>query len=139
MTKQLLLSVLFSLIGLFIDIVKTENAYYIVSIRRNETDKSYDNETGRVQAAIDELVNERMNDIYNIIRNNQDTYILEDGIIDEKLDEFETIPVLVKKRDDIIEESNDETKIESDNEEPEKLVFNFVNKNRPSRRAVTEY
>ncbi|ORY22718.1 subtilisin-like protein [Neocallimastix californiae] len=133
MKKQLLLSVLFALIGLFIDNVKTENAYYIVSIRRNETDKSYDNETGCVQSAIDELVNERMNDIYNIIRNNQDTYILKDGLIDEKLDEFEAIPVLVKKRDDNVEESDDETKIEDEIEEPEKLVFNFVNKNRPSR------
>jgi len=67
-----------------------ENNYYIVSILRNKNDKEYDNESNQVKKDIDKLVNDRMNDIYDIILENKDTYILENDTTDEKLIELTT-------------------------------------------------
>ncbi|OUM61199.1 hypothetical protein PIROE2DRAFT_62659 [Piromyces sp. E2] len=85
-----------------------ENNYYIIGIRRSENDKNFDKESPTVKEAIVELVNERMNNIYDIINNNKDTFIQENGELDEKLNELNTtLPI------------------------PENAKFNFINNNRP--------
>ncbi|ORX80250.1 subtilisin-like protein [Anaeromyces robustus] len=89
-----------------------ENAYYIISIKRNDNDKNFDDESDTVQTQIVELVNDRMNEIYEIIENNMDSYRLENGKMDEKLNEI-TLNSLKKRHYN-------------------KLVkFNFINKSRP--------
>jgi len=108
-------SLFFIIIEIFELIIKVyaENNYYIISIRRSENDKEYDNESEEIQNAIDNLVNDRMNDIYEIIIDNTDTYILENGEKDEKLNELEIISL--KKRNNINKNKK----------------FRFINKNRP--------
>jgi len=69
--------------------VYAENNYYICAVIRDENDKYYDDAGEEVQTAIDELVNERMNDIYTIIKDNRNTYLLDNGEMDEKLIELE--------------------------------------------------
>ena len=51
----------------FIISINAINTNYIVAIRRKKSDKKYDHESLEVQRKIDELVNDRMNDIYEII------------------------------------------------------------------------
>ncbi|ORX52546.1 subtilisin-like protein [Piromyces finnis] len=62
------------------------------------------------------MVNERMNDIYDAISDNKDTFKLEDGKIDEKLNEIETSSLRKRGKN-----SNVKTK------------FLFQNKNRKSK------
>lgn len=113
----------------FITNVLAENYYYIVSIRRNKNDKYYDKATILDQYAIDELVNDRMNDIYDLIFEYKWTYILKNGKDDEKLKEFKT-STLLRKRDGIMN-----NKI---------FKFRFINKNRQNtqfnkyRRSLNE-
>eukprot|EP00833_Pecoramyces_ruminatium_P003419 jgi/Orpsp1_1/1177451/evm.model.c7180000061478.1 len=73
-----------------------KNNYYIISIRRDENDRNYDEATEEIQNEINELVNDRMNDIYNIIYDNKNTFTLENGKIDSKLNEFDLFKL--KKR-----------------------------------------
>ncbi|ORX79055.1 subtilisin-like protein [Anaeromyces robustus] len=91
--------------------VYAKNDHYIVSIMSNLNHKNYDDESQSVQEAIDVLVNDRLNDIYNIIEENKDSYLLENGQMDEKLEELDLIAL--KKR------NNETTK------------FIFVSQNRP--------
>ncbi|ORY22719.1 hypothetical protein LY90DRAFT_707046 [Neocallimastix californiae] len=72
--------------------VCSENCNYIISIRRNESDNNYDDETEEIQSIINALVNDRMNEIYHIIYNNKDSYILKDGTMDKNLKELESFP-----------------------------------------------
>ncbi|ORX78116.1 subtilisin-like protein [Anaeromyces robustus] len=65
--------------------IKNDN--YIVGILRNENDKNYDDVSINIQKEIDEFINDKMNDIYNIIKENKDTY----GKDDEKLNELNSI------------------------------------------------
>jgi len=74
----------------FINKVIAENSYYIVAIQRNEADKNYYNASEQIQNAIDELVNDRMNDMYDIIDENKETFISENGEMDEKLEELKS-------------------------------------------------
>eukprot|EP00833_Pecoramyces_ruminatium_P018640 jgi/Orpsp1_1/1192672/evm.model.d7180000095114.1 len=76
------------IITTYIISVSSSNDYYIISIQRNKNDTNYDNADNTVQYKIDELVNDRMNDIYDIIIKNKETYILENNELDEKLDEL---------------------------------------------------
>jgi len=76
--------------------VYAENSYYICAVIRDESDKYYDDAEEEVQIAIDELVNERMNDIYTIIKDNKKSYLLENGELDEVLKELESSTI--KKR-----------------------------------------
>ncbi|ORX79668.1 subtilisin-like protein [Anaeromyces robustus] len=76
--------------------VNTENANYVVSILRSGSDKTFDDESQEIQFEIEKLVNDRMNDIYDVIEDNQESYILENGQQDQKLEELETNPL--KKR-----------------------------------------
>jgi len=76
--------------------VLAENNYYIVSILRNKNDKYYE-ESEQIQNAIDKLVNDRMNDIYDMILENKDTYTTENGKIDEKLNELKITSQLRKQ------------------------------------------
>jgi len=70
--------------------VYAENSYYICAVIRKEKDDYYDDATEKVQTKIDKLVNERMNDIYTIIKENKHTYVLENGKMDKKLKELES-------------------------------------------------
>jgi len=54
--------------------VGAPNRNYIVGILRNEDDAYYDDLTVDERFAVDELVNERMNDIYQLIYDNRGTY-----------------------------------------------------------------
>ncbi|KAL6632130.1 hypothetical protein U3516DRAFT_837395 [Neocallimastix sp. 'constans'] len=85
--------------GLYFNIILiyAENENYIVAIRRSKNDKKYDYESPEIQKKIDELVNDKMNDIYEIIDDNKETYILENGQMDEKLKELDN-SVVVRKR-----------------------------------------
>jgi len=84
----------FSLLYIFVAfinyslVVLAKNHYYIISIRRNESDIEYDKSTKNIQYAIDNFVNDRMNDIYNIIYENENTYTLDNGKKDSKLEEL---------------------------------------------------
>ncbi|ORX78904.1 hypothetical protein BCR32DRAFT_301338 [Anaeromyces robustus] len=97
----------------YVSLIYAENESYIVAIRRKETDKVYNNESPEIQKKIDILVNDRMNDIYDIIEENKDTYILENGEMDEKLEELDN-SIQLKKR------SN-----------KNKIKLFFIDKNRP--------
>lgn len=84
--KFLLITIIFILnycIGVF-----SENAYYIVGILRNDSDDNYDEADQNIKNEIDKLVNDRMNDIYEVIENNKDSYILDNGEMDKKLEEL---------------------------------------------------
>eukprot|EP00833_Pecoramyces_ruminatium_P010602 jgi/Orpsp1_1/1184634/evm.model.c7180000090319.1 len=95
------------------------NNYYIISIERNPNDEEYDKASERLQNAVDKLVNDRMNDIFDIIVKNKKTYKLANGIMDEKLKELSLIRQLGKRNEnEIPENDNIITK------------FLFVNKNR---------
>jgi len=94
------------------------NNYYIISIRRNKKDKEYDEASKNVQNAIDELVNDRMNDIYDIISENEETFKLDNGKQDKKLEELESTKLM--KRNGNIKK------------------IRFVNPNRPQVSKVNE-
>jgi len=78
--------------------VYSENSYYVVSLSTNGSGIPYDEETEENQQLIDISLNDNMNDIYNIIEDNQDTYTLKNGKQDAKLEEFDSVPL--RKRDD---------------------------------------
>ncbi|ORX83275.1 subtilisin-like protein [Anaeromyces robustus] len=94
-----------------------KNDSYIIGIRRNEKDNYYDNESQEIQEKIDELVNDRMNDIYEIIEDNKETYILENGEMDTRLVELNN-SFQLKKRS---------------NKNKYKRKFYFINKTRPNK------
>ncbi|ORX83278.1 subtilisin-like protein [Anaeromyces robustus] len=71
--------------------VFSQNDYYVVAILRKDTDNNYDDESKTIQDKIDQLVNDRMNDIYDVIEDNKDSYILKNGEMDEKLDELDSV------------------------------------------------
>jgi len=95
MNKSFLIFIIVVTFNYFIN-VYAENYFYICAIIRDVNDKYYDDASVEVQNAIDELVNERMNDIYTIISDNRDTYLLENGKIDEILKELNSYTL--KKR-----------------------------------------
>ncbi|ORX61832.1 hypothetical protein BCR32DRAFT_287990 [Anaeromyces robustus] len=81
-----------------------ENEYYLVSIKGKSIE--YDKASKKDQKEINELVNDRMNDIYDVIIDNQDAY----GKNDEKIEEINEISKLRKRG--------------------EKIKFKFINHNR---------
>ncbi|ORX75595.1 subtilisin-like protein [Anaeromyces robustus] len=113
------------LFNYFILNVLAENSYYIISIRRNSKDVEYDKASEEVQNSIDKLVNDRMNDIYDIISKNRESYINENGKIDEKLNELDETLQLIKKRNVI-------------NSTIKKTQFKFINKNRISKQKINK-
>ncbi|ORX80249.1 subtilisin-like protein [Anaeromyces robustus] len=98
--------------NIFVNIL-AENAYYVISIKRNENDKNFDDESKAIQTKIIELVNDRMNDIYEIIEDNMDTYHSENGEMNEILKEI-SLNSLKKRQFD------------------KPIKYNFINKNRPN-------
>jgi len=100
--KTFLLLIIVIIFNYFIG-VYSENSYYIVSILRNESDKNYDHESEKNQLLIDILLNDRMNDIYHIIEENKDTFLLDNGKQDEKLKELDTVVSLRKRNENGIE------------------------------------
>jgi len=105
----------------FILNVLAGNEYYLISIRRNSNDISYHKATKDVQLEIDELVNDRMNDIYNIIVENKETFLNEKGEPDEKLKE-------VTRNSNLIKRTNAEIS------ENKQYKFKFINENKDLRR-----
>ncbi|ORX75607.1 subtilisin-like protein [Anaeromyces robustus] len=85
--KHSLFIITFIIFNLF-NIINAKNDYYVVSIQRNKDDDNYDSNK-KIQPVIDNLVNDRLNDIYNIIKENKDSYI-ENGKMDEKLKELDS-------------------------------------------------
>ncbi|ORX79667.1 hypothetical protein BCR32DRAFT_328040 [Anaeromyces robustus] len=98
MNSYCFLLIIVILFNYFIDVVYSENAHYIVSILRKESDITFDDESQEVQLQIEKLVNDRMNDIYDVIEDNKESYTLENGEQDQKLEELETNPL--RKRGD---------------------------------------
>ncbi|ORX79050.1 subtilisin-like protein [Anaeromyces robustus] len=113
---------IFTIVVLFNYIINVyaENDYYMVSIKSHKNHKNYDDESKSVQRAIDVLVNERLNDIYDIIEENKDTYILENGQMDEKLKELDS--VILKKRNN---KNNENTKLFFINNLRQSNIINF--------------
>lgn len=82
----------------FICNVFAENNYYIVSIRKSPNAHEYDKAPEQEQNSLDELVNDRMNDIHEIIIDNNKTYVLENGKLDEKVENELAMTSQLKKR-----------------------------------------
>ncbi|ORX75191.1 subtilisin-like protein [Anaeromyces robustus] len=95
MNKHFILFIIVFLVNCFVGI-NAENDYYIVAILRNSTDGYYDDESISYQKTLDKFINDKMNDIYTIIDNNKESYILKNGMLDKKLDELDNINL--KKR-----------------------------------------
>ena len=89
MNRYALIFLIVVIFNYFIN-VYAENSYYVCAVLRKEKDDYYDDETEKVQNKIDKLVNERMNDIYTIIKENKHTYTLKNGKMDKKLKELES-------------------------------------------------
>ena len=87
MNKSFIIFIIVVTFSYFIN-VYAKNNFYICAIIRDVNDKYYDDASVEIQNAIDELVNERMNDIYTIINDNRDTYLLNNGKMDEILKEL---------------------------------------------------
>ncbi|ORX81450.1 subtilisin-like protein [Anaeromyces robustus] len=102
----LLLVVIFNY---FIINVLAENEYYLVSIKGKAIE--YDKASKKDKKEINELVNDRMNDIYDVIIDNQDVY----GKNDEKIEEINEISKLRKRG--------------------EKIKFKFINHNRKEKES----
>ncbi|ORX80377.1 subtilisin-like protein [Anaeromyces robustus] len=81
--------------------IYAENAEYIIAIRRKENDENYIHASPEVQKKIDELVNDKMNDIYEIIEDKRDTYFLDNGEMDNNLNELENVNQLRKRSNKI--------------------------------------
>jgi len=126
MNFKLLLVALTAISGCYINTVFAKNRYYIISIRRNDTDLNYDDASGCEQLFIDELVNDRMNDIYNIISKNKNSYISIEGKMDEKLDELTTVSSTLRKRDEneIKDDLESEIEIKEDSEPDNEIIEN---------------
>ncbi|ORX65137.1 hypothetical protein BCR32DRAFT_250760 [Anaeromyces robustus] len=77
----------------------TKNEKYMIAILRKKSDNNYYDESPTIQDKIDDFVNDKMNEIYNIIEENKDSYILSNGKQDEKLKELDS--VLLEKRSDL--------------------------------------
>ncbi|ORX84890.1 hypothetical protein BCR32DRAFT_242231 [Anaeromyces robustus] len=120
MNKHFLIyTILFFLINYFIN-SNAENSDYIIVILRKETDRNYDKESKTIQKEMDKLVNDRMNDIYEIIIDYKESYTLENGLIDEKLNELNSLPI---KKSNNNNNNNNNNKIKK---------YLFVNEIRPN-------
>eukprot|EP00833_Pecoramyces_ruminatium_P016134 jgi/Orpsp1_1/1190166/evm.model.d7180000077128.1 len=117
----------------FLDVL-AKNNYYIVSIRRNKNDKYYDNESSENQKKIDEFVNERMNTIYDVIVDNNDTYFSKNGTIntDTYLSNEETT-------NDILNELLSINKLKKRSENNKIVKFDFIDPNRPKKYDHEQY
>eukprot|EP00833_Pecoramyces_ruminatium_P017663 jgi/Orpsp1_1/1191695/evm.model.d7180000087890.1 len=72
--------------------VYSKNSNFIITIQRKKSDKNYDDKSLEEQLKTDEFVNDKMNDVYDVIIENKDTY----GN-DKKLEELNSLPK--RKRD----------------------------------------
>jgi len=97
------------------------NEYYMISIRRDSNDIQYHKANEDFQNEIDEFVNDRMNDIYNIIVEDKDTYLNEEGELDEKMKELTVNSNLIKRTD-------------TESSRNKEYKFKFINENKDLRR-----
>jgi len=90
---------LFLLIALlnYITLIYAENDYYIVAIGKKGNDTIYNDKTPELQLKFDIFVNDKMNDIYEVIEKHKNSYILQNGKMDEKLEELNN-SVQLRKR-----------------------------------------
>jgi len=95
----------FSVVVIFnylIQYVIANNNYYMIGIKRKPKDINYDDASEEIQNEINELVNKRMNNIYNVIDNLRDIYIpknknVKKTKIDKKLEELNKFSQLKKR------------------------------------------
>ncbi|ORX70397.1 hypothetical protein BCR32DRAFT_330131 [Anaeromyces robustus] len=84
MNKLILSTLLFVvLLGSFINTTVAKSNGYIIGIRRNKNDGNFERAPQSLQKAIVKLVNERMNDIYDIIQSNREAYSDNDRNLNE--------------------------------------------------------
>ncbi|ORX79056.1 subtilisin-like protein [Anaeromyces robustus] len=67
-----------------------DNDHYIITLKTKINHNDYDDDQN-VKDAVDVFVNDKLNDMYDIIEENKDTYTLENGQMDEKLEELDSI------------------------------------------------
>jgi len=96
----------------FVINVLAKNEYYLISIK-GDSNEEYDKASKKIQRKIDSLVNDRMNDIYDVIAENREAY--KD---DKKIEEVAVTSQLRKR-------SDKQTKIQ------------FINKNRPQKTGMS--
>jgi len=85
MTKNVFFIAIILLLNYCVEIY-SENAYYLVGIKSNYK-INYDEADEKIKNKIDKLVNDKMNDIYEVIEEHKDSYVL-NGEIDKKLEEL---------------------------------------------------
>jgi len=89
------------------------NDYYIISILRKKSDINYNDVSHKIQNIINKLVNDKMNNIYDIIDDDKYIIVFENGRLYKKLEELE---------------ANSLRKWSESNKK-----FRFINKNRPQK------
>eukprot|EP00833_Pecoramyces_ruminatium_P002335 jgi/Orpsp1_1/1176367/evm.model.c7180000057331.1 len=109
MKNYYLLFIIIIIFNYFIK-VYSENSNYIITIQRKTSDKNYDDKSPAEQKRVDEFVNDKMNDVYDVIIENKDTY----GD-DNKLEELDAL-----------------SKRKRDNNQRD-IVLVFKNRTRPNR------
>ncbi|ORX79051.1 subtilisin-like protein [Anaeromyces robustus] len=67
-----------------------DNDHYIITLKTKINLKDYDDDQN-VKDAVDVFVNDKLNDMYDIIEENKDTYTLENGQMDERLEELDSV------------------------------------------------
>jgi len=77
--------------------VLADNNYYMIGIKINSKNIKYEEANEEIQNEFDQFINERMNNIYNIIVDNKETYALKNGTIDKKLNELKKISKIRKR------------------------------------------
>jgi len=115
MKNYSLITIIVVLFNYFISFTNAENNFYIVGIKRSDDDDNYSKASKSIQNAINELVNDRLNDIYEIVEDNVDTYVSENGEMDEILNELED-NAKIRKRS---------------NESGKPIKYRFINHNAP--------
>ncbi|KAG4084374.1 hypothetical protein H8356DRAFT_1436230 [Neocallimastix lanati (nom. inval.)] len=65
------------------------NDYYIISILRKKSDINYNDVSHKIQNIINKLVNDKMNNIYDIIDDDKYIIVFENGRLYKKLEELE--------------------------------------------------
>jgi len=109
----------------FIFKVSAENDFYMITLRRNSSDGEYYKESETFQNQIDELVNDRMNDVYDIITDNKEIYVNEEGKPDKNLEEIERTFKLRKRYDNEISK-------------PKKYKFKFINEIKSKKKKTNK-
>jgi len=112
MKKYFLLLKVVVIFNYFIFKALAENDYYVISLERKPNDIEFKKANSKIKNEIYEMVNDNMNDIYEIIDNYKNSYKTGSGELDEKLKELE-ITSKLRKRSEL--ESNKKFKFINNN------------------------